>query len=383
MKLYIGDTIKRLRQQNGLTQEKLAEKLGVSFQSVSRWEGGTSYPDIELIPEIARFFNVTTDELMGLEKTLMDKKLEEALKRIEGDIPLKERLVIQRQIHHDFPFDSGVLYGMINTLGELCEEGNEGEYYEELKKLSEEYLALPADNSYYKDQVKTELITAAPEEETDAMIKKYASEFDMRSGALLKKRYEYRGDKELCEAQIQANLVDTIHNIVFDNFPSGNDAVYASRCQTKALQILNILSGNEKDGLIPPAPDMWSCCRLWLGVRLAMSLCQIPDQRSAALGILEMTVVLAESISSLSDGTVLNSENGVFPSVSVCVSLSSPSKLYNYRHPLFIYQNQGKEFKKNHAAFRPEWLNRREFDPIREDLRFLGIAERIRNLTKL
>ena len=56
MKLYIGDTIKRLRQQNGLTQEKLAEKLGVSFQSVSRWEGGTSYPDIELIPEIARFF---------------------------------------------------------------------------------------------------------------------------------------------------------------------------------------------------------------------------------------------------------------------------------------------------------------------------------------
>ena len=261
MKLYIGDTIKRLRQQNGLTQEKLAEKLGVSFQSVSRWEGGTSYPDIELIPEIARYFDVTTDELMGLEKTLMDRKLEEALKQIEGDIPLKERLTIQRRIHKDFPYDSGVLYGLINTLGELCEEGNEREYYEELKKYSEEYLALPAENAYYRDQVKTELITAAPDEETDTVLSKYASKFDMRPGALLKKRYEYRGENELCEAQKQANLIDTIHNVVFDGFPSGTDAYHAAERQTKALQILNILSGNEKDGLIPPTPDMWSCCR--------------------------------------------------------------------------------------------------------------------------
>ena len=383
MKLYIGDTIKRLRQQYGMTQEKLAEKLGVSFQSVSRWEGGTSYPDIELIPEIARFFNVTTDELMGLEKTLMDKKLEEALKQIEGDIPLKERLAIQRRIHKDFPFDSGVLYGLIHTLGELCEEGNEGEYYEELKNLSEEYLALPADNTYYRDQVKTELITAAPEEETDTMLGKYASEFDMRTGALLKKRYEYRGEKELCEAQMQANLIDTIHNVVFDSFPSGTDADDAAKCQAKALQILNILSGNEVDSLIPPTPDMWSCCRLWSGVRLAMALCQIPDQQNAALEVLKMTVALAENICALPDGTVLPKEDGVFPCISVCVKFSSPSKFYDYRHPLFIYRNQGKEFRKNRAVFRPEWLNRREFDPIREDLRFLDLAERVRNLSEI
>ena len=383
MKLYIGDTIKRLRQQNGLTQEKLAEKLGVSFQSVSRWEGGTSYPDIELIPEIADFFHVTTDELMGLEKTLMDKKLEEALKQIEGDISLKERLVIQRQLHKDFPFDSGVLYGLINTLGELCEEGNECEYYEELKKYAEEYLALPAEKTYYRDQVKTELIAAAPEEETDTMLNKFASEFDMRSGALLKKRYEYRGDKERCEAQIQANLIDTIHNVVFDSFPSGTDADGTSRCQTKALHILNILSGNEKDGLIPPTPDMWSCCRLWLGVSHAMSLCRILENKDAALNVLGMTVTLAENIFALSDGSILPKEDGAFPCISVCVSFSSPSKFYNYRHPLFVYKNQGKEFRKNHAAFRPEWLNRREFDPIREDLRFLDLAERVRTLSEL
>lgn len=66
MKLLIGENIKRLRRERDMTQEELAERLGVSFQSVSRWENSTCYPDMELIPAIASFFGVTADELMGL-----------------------------------------------------------------------------------------------------------------------------------------------------------------------------------------------------------------------------------------------------------------------------------------------------------------------------
>ena len=66
MKLYIGENIKRLRREMDMTQEELAEQLGVSFQSVSRWENDACYPDMELILEIAAFFGVTADELMGL-----------------------------------------------------------------------------------------------------------------------------------------------------------------------------------------------------------------------------------------------------------------------------------------------------------------------------
>lgn len=66
MKLHIGENIKRLRRERDITQEELAEQLGVSFQSVSRWENGACYPDMELLPAIASFFEVTADELMGL-----------------------------------------------------------------------------------------------------------------------------------------------------------------------------------------------------------------------------------------------------------------------------------------------------------------------------
>ena len=65
MKLNIGENLRRLRREQNMTQETLAEKLGTSFQSVSRWENGTTYPDIEFLPAIARIFGTTVDNLIG------------------------------------------------------------------------------------------------------------------------------------------------------------------------------------------------------------------------------------------------------------------------------------------------------------------------------
>lgn len=79
MKLNIGETIKRLRKEREITQEEFSEILGVSCQSVSRWENNSCYPDIELIPTIAAFFGVSTDKLMGIdevtEKSTVDRYL--------------------------------------------------------------------------------------------------------------------------------------------------------------------------------------------------------------------------------------------------------------------------------------------------------------------
>lgn len=64
MNLKLGENIRNLRLQHKLTQEQLADHLGVSYQSVSRWENGVTYPDIEYLPAIARHFSVTTDHLL-------------------------------------------------------------------------------------------------------------------------------------------------------------------------------------------------------------------------------------------------------------------------------------------------------------------------------
>lgn len=62
-----GHILRDLRKANHLTQEQVAEMLNVSFQSLSRWENGISYPDILLIPKIARLFNVSTDKLFNMD----------------------------------------------------------------------------------------------------------------------------------------------------------------------------------------------------------------------------------------------------------------------------------------------------------------------------
>ena len=64
-KMNMGEKIREMRRTRGISQEKLAERLGVSFQAVSKWERGETAPDTMLIPAIASFFGVSTDELFG------------------------------------------------------------------------------------------------------------------------------------------------------------------------------------------------------------------------------------------------------------------------------------------------------------------------------
>lgn len=65
--LNIGQVITRYRRQKGVTQEELASYMGVSKASVSKWETGQSYPDITFLPQLAAYFNISVDELIGYE----------------------------------------------------------------------------------------------------------------------------------------------------------------------------------------------------------------------------------------------------------------------------------------------------------------------------
>lgn len=63
--MNISDNIKRIRKENNLSQEELAEKLGVSRQSVSKWESGQAYPEMDKIIDISKKFNISIEELFN------------------------------------------------------------------------------------------------------------------------------------------------------------------------------------------------------------------------------------------------------------------------------------------------------------------------------
>ena len=63
----LGRRIARMRLEHAMTQERLANIANVSAQAVSKWENDQSYPDILLLPLLAKTFDVTVDELLGVE----------------------------------------------------------------------------------------------------------------------------------------------------------------------------------------------------------------------------------------------------------------------------------------------------------------------------
>lgn len=146
MKLNIGETIKRLRKEREITQEEFAEVLGVSCQSVSRWENDNCYPDIELIPTIASFFGISTDRLMGVDETKEKEAVSQYLDAFQIAVSkgnIDECIAIARQGVAEFPNNYVLLDKLMYALfvsGD--DDGNIPEWKENMEKYDAEITAL-------------------------------------------------------------------------------------------------------------------------------------------------------------------------------------------------------------------------------------------------
>lgn len=108
MTIHIAENLKRMRRERGMTQEELADFVGVSYQAVSKWERGEGYPDITLLPVIAGFFDVTLDELVGMGDIRNQEKWEE-FNRKAGELASQgktgEAIATMREALKVFPSD--------------------------------------------------------------------------------------------------------------------------------------------------------------------------------------------------------------------------------------------------------------------------------------
>lgn len=84
MNIYFSENLKRFRSERNLTQEALADFLGVSFQAISKWERGENYPDIEMLINLAGFFNTSVDHLLGVNKIENEQKILKIIEQIDN-----------------------------------------------------------------------------------------------------------------------------------------------------------------------------------------------------------------------------------------------------------------------------------------------------------
>ena len=98
----LGDRIKELRKQRGLTQNAFADALHVSFQAVSRWENSVTFPDITMLPIIANMFNVNVNDL----KLVNNKN--------NNNLMIGEKLIIPNLVNED----------IVNTFNYVIKSGD-------------------------------------------------------------------------------------------------------------------------------------------------------------------------------------------------------------------------------------------------------------------
>lgn len=94
----IGQFLKQLRNEKTMTQAQLAEQLGVSNRSISRWENGTTMPDFDLLIELAKYYQVEMDELLNGERKdeHMNRETEETMMKI-ADYNNHEKMILTRR----------------------------------------------------------------------------------------------------------------------------------------------------------------------------------------------------------------------------------------------------------------------------------------------
>ncbi len=122
MTIYLSENIKKLRREKDLTQEALADFLGVTFQSVSNWERGESYPDITILPEIARFFKVSIDELLGINKAENEHEINSKIAEYDNLTDHKLMQEIINDLKAKFPNDFRVLIRYLRCLVNFSED---------------------------------------------------------------------------------------------------------------------------------------------------------------------------------------------------------------------------------------------------------------------
>ena len=138
MNIKIGAIIKKLRAENNITQDTLATDIGVTPQAISRWESEGGYPDIELLPALADFFSVSTDELLGYRLSEREQELANIKKEMErlaevGSI--EERVAYARNAFAHYPNDYEIRDHLAVCLYFVWEETHDEALFKEIESL--------------------------------------------------------------------------------------------------------------------------------------------------------------------------------------------------------------------------------------------------------
>ncbi len=301
MKLTIGENIRNFRKTNDLTQEALADRLGVTYQSISRWENGTTYPDLELLPAISEVLGVTVDELLGIPAMVKEQRAKQAFDELRRECMKSEYdadkivnllrdirrnyLDIQTQAYRPFVEGNTRAFSDPNILPEV-------------RLLAEAYL----ERRPMHPHTLMTMAEVEDEEHLQDFLDTHTTPFDCSAHALLRNRYYRRGEVEKYDEERRYHLFECVDELqssrTLVNWRASHEDKQAAKVFIEKMMEL-IRCDAEDDG-----PDAWTPNRLEIGLGSAARLVA-EGKQTEALCKVEEVVCLLEKTMQITEKTLL------------------------------------------------------------------------------
>ncbi len=215
MSINLGEKLKNLRKEKNISQEKLAQYLNVSFQAVSKWENSNTYPDIALLPEIARFFGITVDELLQAEQ-IDERKLYEEYENKACELfrngKIADTLPIWQEAYHKMPNNVKVKEMLMSSYFDI----DKVKYQKEIAEIGTEIYHSDC-GSYYKGQAISQIARTYADCGNQEMAEKWAL-----------KAFQLMHSREMLFVQITDDGAEMLSEFRFANYWYLNELFYMS-----------------------------------------------------------------------------------------------------------------------------------------------------------
>ena len=381
MKLKIGENIRNFRKKNDLTQEDLADRLGVTYQSISRWENGTTYPDLELIPAIAEVLAVTVDELLGMPQIEKEKRAVQTfdeLRRecIKREYDAEKIVELLRDIRRN--------YLNSDSAWRPWSEGNNRAFRDpkilpEVRLLAEAYLERHPMNPHVIET----MAEIEDEEHLEDFLGKYTTSFDCSARALLFNRYFRRGDKEKFEPERRYQLYQAFNKLLCPRYllKWGESNEHKQAVDKFMETMLSIIRCDAVDD----RPDMWVDDRIQLGLKFAERAISLGNTNEA-LSKIASVVKLLEDTMKITDEVILPTSCRFLDGMEWRAKEEWLSRENNPDSPIerFIYIfSCMNNMSTCYCIFPGDYyymLSGKEFEPLRNHPEFINLCERVKAL---
>ncbi len=406
MKLNLGSNIRKYRKEKDMTQEGLAEYLGVSPQAVSRWESGVTYPDLEFVPVLANLFGVSTDALFDVEEKQREEAATAALTELarlshEKELAVERILALIRDIRKH--------YLGCECFWNFWLSVRHKAYRHEaiLPEVRLTFEALMAGNYPIgkKMMAVQQFNLIEDEEHIEAFMREYATESDMSKKKLLYSRYLNRGDLERsyrCRQDILYGYIDELvgNSSLWHGREDIYDPMLAKASTELGIALLHRLCMCIPDETHPISGngevDMWVEPRLWMGIHEAAFSAYAGETEKAFL-ILEDTVSLLEKTMAITK-TELSSHSPWLADIvwtaeeydsvfggSALLGEEKERAIYIHNEDVCYVIYPSLYYGLLTAREDKRWYTRFCYclDPIREDVRYRALVERVRVLIEI